>query len=1188
MRFLSFRGVFAICGLLLGGSSAFAAVSSTCHWTGAEDGFWTNANNWAEGTVPGRYLVPADGYAATNGAPEGVAIFGDDLAGMAVTTIDMDGVYSISNLTTTGTHRYTYGTVETQFVPIEPWGTFSAAETPETPVAKVVCRIQCGVECMDGGFKADGVTPEAWYGKETIHIRNNSAEEFVLERWGWRTVSPLRAINKFGGGQTGIQIEGTGDFRIAATYAGGQQTPFFTSALTTGKLTVDTQIIFRNLTFASNGDTKTERIVEITEGNWIKSSEGSNYLSVGCPVRIIGKGIFYADANHRTTGWSNASWTLSYPFTVDCPVSFIWQKDPAQFPDEPFTDRFTWVGGNGPLQFNGGCDFQGTVRVGGDANNYLQKLIVTRFGASGEFGDYGDVDFRVGHDTYITYVGPGETVTRRIDIICTSANRKDVASAGIRQDGTGPLVIQSPVRLDSTIATHATFKLSGDSSVPAVFAGALGDNIGLLKTGRATWTFDPQLDEDATYEGSLALQGGTLVLAQDTALTSLAVDRDGSDYDNNRSTLVVAAGKKVTVGAAPTFANGSLVDFVLPVGASVQFPTGTALPAGVLVNGHAAKLDEEGFVRMDTSDHVWAANVDGAWSETDKWLNGAPGEEDIGYIDAPGDDYTVSVTADANARGAVVADFYGGTATLKVAAEKTITFTGCTKDLGGNATPLVQLKDGGRLEIDSGVVAFRDQGDAKTHLQTSFSPLKMAGGDVCVKGTGVLKAHGVPPNLSDDSSGNANSYFDFGTGTVTFQDNACFNYVPGEGKSSRAVMYLRQQPTQVGETSHVVFTNGAYMKMDAAAWNFWMRPNGGRAVWEVDTDYDKVMQYLWSESYIGYGGNGGRGTAEFIIRKGKLQTSSYEKFLVGTTGVDNRPDTSQALFMTGRVEIAEGGSLQTSAAQPLSVGFGGVVFGHGICVNKPRGQSYLYGELDVAGSFTQERGNFIVGEGPCAEGLVRQTGGAVTPLTLETPPAEHLGEVSIGIFGATGRYLMSAGTFKTLRNVYVGGATTNDLHRAHGNGDYIQQFHDAKGTVAVSGGTFETVRDMFLGVDGTGLLELSSTGLVKAASVTVSNTVEQAASCVKFTADEQGRFGSLEADRLVFAEGAKLIVDAANFPEKGRGWKLFTLKTPVEGLVDEEKQIDKVNFPKDAVLTWNADRTSLKFRMPRGSSITIR
>ena len=53
------RAEMGIWRLRLVAVGAFVAVAATAAtWTGAQDAFWTNAANWAEGTVPGKYYAP--------------------------------------------------------------------------------------------------------------------------------------------------------------------------------------------------------------------------------------------------------------------------------------------------------------------------------------------------------------------------------------------------------------------------------------------------------------------------------------------------------------------------------------------------------------------------------------------------------------------------------------------------------------------------------------------------------------------------------------------------------------------------------------------------------------------------------------------------------------------------------------------------------------------------------------------------------------------------------------------------------------------------------------------------------------------------------------------------------------------------------------------------------------------------
>ena len=104
-------------------------------WTGAVDSFWTNANNWAGGVVPGRY-VTSDGAGGlvTNGIGCCSATFGEIAAG-ASAVIDLDGLLSVTNITVSSPSRtYTFGTSSEQQIPIESGGKLSIASGSKAPI----------------------------------------------------------------------------------------------------------------------------------------------------------------------------------------------------------------------------------------------------------------------------------------------------------------------------------------------------------------------------------------------------------------------------------------------------------------------------------------------------------------------------------------------------------------------------------------------------------------------------------------------------------------------------------------------------------------------------------------------------------------------------------------------------------------------------------------------------------------------------------------------------------------------------------------------------------------------------------------------------------------------------------------------------------------------------------------------
>ena len=87
-------------------AASFAASAKVCHWSGlGGDGLWTNANNWVEREVPGRYA----GSEQTSGEDCDEAVFGAVSEG-AATIIDLDGHFCVSNLIfESGAPNYVFG-----------------------------------------------------------------------------------------------------------------------------------------------------------------------------------------------------------------------------------------------------------------------------------------------------------------------------------------------------------------------------------------------------------------------------------------------------------------------------------------------------------------------------------------------------------------------------------------------------------------------------------------------------------------------------------------------------------------------------------------------------------------------------------------------------------------------------------------------------------------------------------------------------------------------------------------------------------------------------------------------------------------------------------------------------------------------------------------------------------------------
>ena len=1091
-------------------AAARPLAAGTYHWTGAEDGFWTNANNWAEGKVPGRYET-SDGRM---GAAGDTAVFGDALAGKAATTIDFDGVYSILQILTEGTHRYVYGTAEKQYVPIEPFGVFSAAETAVTPAAAIQARLRLGVELMTTN-----------YGGETMTVRNNAVDEFVLGKWGYGT----RAANHGSGGEPGARFEGAGPIRLAGEHVPGAAAGMVAVFASTGLVTVDARTRIRWVSIPSLPGVSSPQRIEITERGTIEPYSAYNFLSGNRNAVVSGAGPFrFAVGTRGGTAFFCCECNFSAALTFLCPVETVFLNNLQ--PPEDYLTRLFFNWGSCTVVFAGENRLQGRVEV---VQGAAVTLVADCLGMRGTAGRLGDVDFLFSNAT-LRYTGAGETTDRTVTL---TNNYAGVAGqVALEQAGTGPLTMAGAVKLAPGMAAGTLVLKGASSTAPATFTGTLDAGIALAKEGTGFWTFAPQ----GTFTGSVSVSGGTLAFASSLRLASLTAAA-------GTTRIRVAEGQTLTVDAL-SVADGKTLDFqLMDAAASVRFQNGTAgAPlAHVTLNGHPARLDDVGALQMVTDgDTVWKASVSGRWDDAANWIGGVlPDPSRTTYIDAVGGDYTVVVAGETVAvttavTNLVVNNIGAGTATLRVT-NATLAVTGHTTQHSG-----LRIGAGGRLDVVDAVFRLWDQGNAKGSI-TDRSSVDLDGGEIAVRGTSAFITRGMDESArTDGAEHNLNTSFTFGTGLLTFTDDAVFRT---ERETGKTVFFHAFKPTRAGETVDVAFRDRAWLDMTEAGWEFVLDGNGGRTTLLYDSAHEGEPYTTWQSS-----------------------------------------------FVTGRVEVAQGAALTVNGGFPLNNKcFYGVAVGNAAMYTGARGTAFVHGELRVAGTFTQKRSNFLVAEGPNADGDVFHDGGRVS--IVDNPAlenAETRGEVVIGAFGGHGRYTLTAGAFTTGHNVYLGGATTNDLFRWHANGDVLQQYHDARGVLAVSGGSFTTAKNLILGRDGTGVVALSGTGVVAAASLVVSNTVGQAASEIRFTVDAARRCGTIDsATRLVFLPGARVVVDVAaeaakKTPRRVPVWAFDTAPEGLENVTFDLIGAEGIRAPNGLALSddgrtlaWNvAHGTVLFFR----------
>lgn len=1122
--------------------------AKTCTWTGAADGCWTNRANWAENEVPGQYYAPNGSLAGVTGD---TAVFGDGLSGRRVTTIDFDGVYSIGVLITRGAVRYAYGTSTDQYVPIEPSGGFWAAESAETPAAIVVGKLQLGVDCLDTGW-----------GKEEVQIWNNSTEVFVLSQWGFRTRS---ATTSGTSGETATGLYGTGDIRIDGPYTPGaaNQYTWMNVKQEGGKLTVNTQLKLRMFTVSYVSGNQPTRRVEITDGNWIEPSAASNFINVQMPTEITGAGTLYLRV------WKDSKGVHNYSgFTVSSMGRLLIEAalgmNTNLTADELDADRtrLKWSSGTGTFTMRGRSDFDGEV----DFTKETPTIVVSKMGSAADdiAGSLGKVDFRLGAGTTLRQDGLGEVTDRKIIL----ENDSDIT---FEYAGAGAFTLASPIML-ATGAAAATLTLKNLSSDWATLSGAVDEGV-LLKLKGGEWAFDTTRHYDA------------LTFSSDT-------------------TVYVYDGVVLTIGDLTN--EGHDVSFVIAGSTAEVRAERVAASAGssFMLNGCPARFDSDGKLVYGEGivDTVWKMSADGLWTESGNWINGVPTTERATKIIAPGGDYTVKLDGAAEISDLTLANAFGmatllvTNASLTVAADgRTVVERGGCLAMGGTASfagsesskgaPLV-IKNGGEVRTTGGTLT----------LGVSASPtraLDMQGGHCELTDSRLVYAVDLDVTKASTVKNT------FGSGTLRLNGNSKLVFDSSADQSGGTVFqhtrHRTLQPNAAGEEARLEFagTSGteAVNGSNATLWQMVVGGEYGLASLVYDAGWTG-SETLGTQTFIGYQ----KGVGELVVRGGVVKVGACT-FGIGTPGSDTTDDT--VCQVTGVVEVCAGASVEYSGRGGANLAtqksyYGGtssynrapgLMIGHGIA--STRTDATFRGEVKLAGTLKNTYASCFIGSGPCGDGEVVQTSGLFS--TQDTSDSLLTNEVAIGIFGGKGAYRMSAGDFKTRKNVFVGGASCDDIHRDLANRAHLEQYHDARGLVEVSGGTFKTTSGIVLGKDGTGVLALSSTGIVQAASITVVCTDGQPPSKLTFTCDEEGRFGQIDrATRLSFGPGAKIVVDAERCPDDGRIRKVFSLDNDIDGFANIQNAIELVNAPADCRLTWSADGRTLRYGVPKGLVLIVR
>ena len=425
-------------GVLLGAlACCLSAAAGEYVWTGAVDGCWTNAANWTVGgvvaTQPPGQIDLSDGI--VGGSLGDSAVFSGTSDN---TTVDLDGLHSIKDVTVTGasTPAYTFGTSSSQILHLETDSTIlvdsSVTAMPLFP---------CGI-----GIATDG-------NKSNPTIQNDAAQTLVLNKVGYVTGASSWL-------ETLLTLAGTGTIRLAGTLTDmslWQLKPTFKASRV---IVAANWTSLHGLVLA----TPTVGTVELENGAVVAMGDSWCTLSVSYDTQIIGNGTVRMASHNRggSAGWWDGDINIAGARTLTLGENVTLANA---------RDESAWRGGvrrtnGGTLVINGPNTMPGLVQL---HNGTTRVSSIAQLGGTA-----------VGHDKIVVqggarlvYAGAGETVTRMV--VMTNG------AAIVEQAGTGSLVVNSAMQTLSgktgrlTLVNNSSAAATWNGVIPATVTGVTVD-----------------------------------------------------------------------------------------------------------------------------------------------------------------------------------------------------------------------------------------------------------------------------------------------------------------------------------------------------------------------------------------------------------------------------------------------------------------------------------------------------------------------------------------------------------------------------------------------------------------------------------------------------------------------------------------------------------------------------------------
>ena len=521
----------------------WAESQMTCHWTGKvtaewtgqweyEEGrmpipqspyaHWTNANNWAGGTVPGRIVVVAsDGSVSTNGCAGCTAVFDGDCD---VSCIDLSGLVSISNVVVAGeaAPRFVFG--HTSYAPegyalyIEQGGSVRvAADVPAAPyiVPKtVVCDIS-------------GARP-------LLTIENSSVGPLVF--------NDLYCMSQTWIDRLGVRFEGSGETRqLGSVYFGGGY-PEFVFAQTGGKYVAASSAA--RTVYLGDVDTGAAQRIEIPEGCRLTTSlwgAGDGVVRTLSGMTISGGGELLAACDASAPVLCAAagkvldlSATLARPAGLSGAAAGV-AVGQAGFP--------------GTVRLSGANAFTGIVSVAAGA-----VLEVPSLGAGDAAGPAGTRGVSLAGGSALRWTGSAETTDRSLH----------VGDSGVLSlAGSGRLVWTGALTGEAGSSLAVT-----NASGSAVFVCETAEcGTSLVLSSGASLSFKAPDGGSTVAVDSLVLDGdATVCVEKGTVVTVGSFARS-----RGRLTVVLYPGARISIQGNPEDFSGDWLEIIRRSGLAIVF-----------------------------------------------------------------------------------------------------------------------------------------------------------------------------------------------------------------------------------------------------------------------------------------------------------------------------------------------------------------------------------------------------------------------------------------------------------------------------------------------------------------------------------------------------------------------------------------------------------------------------------------